>query len=336
MPHTIDCPTQLIHPEAQPPVQSKDLAAGHDIRCVGGCEGINEELWDEVQRAEWAAFGERGYVDLRPGDGFLFRTGFAQAIDDDYCCLLWDRSGMGGVKMIHRCAGVIDPDYRGEWFVRLVNLSTETHRVNVGDKIIQGVYQERVVANCPIVDSLDDTDRGEGGFGSTDEEDEDFDSSTDLDDSVNGSASASEGDTVDRLPDHLLIQQEPVAVTEEDFPETTNEPLDSTGASESAPQEEATMADPVAPPPIEEVKVPDTAPEAPAGYRYGRVVVYDGRNAPHAMAGMRDRQTGSAVEWIKRDAEFFPNGTPEIVPETLRSVPGRQAVAFNPLVPTEG
>ena len=170
MPHTIDCPTQLIHPEAQPPVQSKDLAAGHDIRCVGGCEGINEELWDEVQRAEWAAFGERGYVDLRPGDGFLFRTGFAQAIDDDYCCLLWDRSGMGGVKMIHRCAGVIDPDYRGNIGVVLFNHASDDLLVRRHDRIAQLILERFEVArDVRVFDRPPPTDthRGAGGFGST-------------------------------------------------------------------------------------------------------------------------------------------------------------------------
>lgn len=323
----ITCPTKLLHPDAQPPVQSKDLAAGHDIRCVGGLQGLSSELWDEIQRAEWAAFGERGYVDLKPGDAFLFRTGFAQAIEEDYCCLLWDRSGMGGVKIIHRCAGVIDPDYRGEWFVRLVNHSTETHRIKVGEKIVQGVYQKRVVAACPIVTDLDETERGEGGFGSTD---------------TPGSEGVEPGSLVDTLPDHLLSTQAPAPVVDEDDAPTPNHPVDSVGASASAQlddtdviTDDVLLPDPPEPV-VDEVTVPDDAPPAPAGWKYGRVVVYDGRNSPHAMACMRDRQYASAIEWITRDREFFPNGAPQIIPETLRSVPGRQAVAFNPLIPTEG
>ena len=123
--------------------------------------------FDEHQVAEWRQMEERGYIDIFPGTGALLRTGFAQAIDPDYVCLLWDRSSMGGGKMVHRFAGVIDSDYRGEWFVRLFNHSTKPYRIAPGDKIVQGIYQLRTEAECPIVDSLPASGRGTGGFGST-------------------------------------------------------------------------------------------------------------------------------------------------------------------------
>lgn len=162
------CPTQLLHPAAKPPIASGEFAMGHDICCVGGLDGLeNPDKWSSGQRYEWQRLGELNYTVLDPGRGFLFRTGFKQAIQPGWGCLLWDRSGMGGSKLIHRLAGVIDEDYRGEWFVRLINLSQVPQTINVGDKIIQGVYQERVRALCPLVESLEETERGTKGFGST-------------------------------------------------------------------------------------------------------------------------------------------------------------------------
>ncbi len=167
----IVCPTKLLHPEARVPLHGSARAAGFDIYCVGGREGLDETKWDAVQIRAWEQFGERGQVVLAPGQSFLFRTGFQQAIQEGYVCLFWDRSGMGGKRCIHRLAGVIDDDYRGEWFVRLVNLSNEDQTIKVGDKIVQGIYQERIAAVFPIVpagDDLPSTARGDGGFGSTD------------------------------------------------------------------------------------------------------------------------------------------------------------------------
>lgn len=164
----IVCPTQLLHPEAQAPFASEVAAMGHDITTVAGLEGLeNENSWDAEQLDAWEKFGLTKELAIRPNDSFLFRTGFKQAINPGWGCLFWDRSGMGGKKLIHRFAGVIDESYRGEWFVRLFNHSTQTHIIKPGDKIVQGVYQRRVRAICPIVQSLDATERGTGGFGST-------------------------------------------------------------------------------------------------------------------------------------------------------------------------
>lgn len=167
----IICPTVLIHPEAKAPVRSEDEAMGHDICCVAGVEHLQEpEKWPPNQLKAWEKMGKDGYVVLQPGASFLFRTGFLQAIEPGYGCLLWDRSGMGAVKVIGRLAGVIDETYRGEWMVRLVNFSQDTVTIKVGDKIVQGVYQERVAAQCPTIpfEKLPPSSRGTAGFGSSD------------------------------------------------------------------------------------------------------------------------------------------------------------------------
>lgn len=170
----INCPTKLIHPEAKVPSRGSKLAAGYDICCVAGLDGMSEEALENAARIfgsaivdYWDVFKMAGMVTLQPQRSFVFRTGFAQAIPDDYCCKLWDRSGMGGAKKVARLAGLIDPDYRGEWYVCLVNHSLVPVEIRPGDKIVQGIYQLRTEATFPLVTELPTTDRGEAGFGST-------------------------------------------------------------------------------------------------------------------------------------------------------------------------
>jgi dUTP pyrophosphatase len=72
-----------------------------------------------------------------------------------------------GVKGVHRHAGVIDSGYRGHIKVCLHNTSRDTYHVEYGDRIAQILLQQAPEFNLEEVDSLDDTERGEGGFGST-------------------------------------------------------------------------------------------------------------------------------------------------------------------------
>jgi len=105
---------------------------------------------------------------LEPGECFIFHTGLAASIEEGYCVVLFDRSGMGAKKNIHRLAGVIDSDYRGEWLVCLVNLSENSHVIHAGDNIIQGLVLPVPELSIIEVDSLDETERGSKGFGSSD------------------------------------------------------------------------------------------------------------------------------------------------------------------------
>ena len=329
----ITCPTQLIHPDAKAPARGSAKAAGHDICCVAGVHAINPDKWDGDQRAEWSAMEERGYVDLYPGQGFLFRTGFMQAIATDHVCVFWDRSSMGGKKMVHRLAGVIDEDYRGEWFVRLVNHSDDLIRVKVGDKIVQGVYQERIEAECPVVDSLEETERGDGGFGSTDQPPQ---PSVQPAPQVVQVADAVEPLTPAAAPIAPEVDADVEITTDRssDAAGLTFEDADPASFDGGPTREDLNPLAPVsltAQDVVEEV--PEEAPPAPEGFTYGPVTVYDGNSAGNALSCMRDRQYAAAIDWITRDREFYPNGAPEIAPETLRTVAGRIAVAYNPLVP---
>ena len=103
---------------------------------------------------------------LQPGERHMYTTGISCAIPDGYVALLWDRSGLGS-KGIHRFAGVIDSGYRGEWKVIIWNSTNEPFEIQAGDKIIQCIIQKFEPAEITEVDSLQESDRGEKGFGSS-------------------------------------------------------------------------------------------------------------------------------------------------------------------------
>jgi len=92
--------------------------------------------------------------------------GIATAIPPHHSALFWDRSGMGA-KGIHVFGGVVDEDYRGEWCVLLYNSRLDSYEIKAGDRVAQFLIQ--AVEDFPVVevDTLDDTERGEGAFSST-------------------------------------------------------------------------------------------------------------------------------------------------------------------------
>ena len=81
--------------------------------------------------------------------------------------LLKDRSGMAAKHNIHVLAGVIDSDYRGEWFVCLYNLGNKPYIVKAGHRVCQGIFVPVPIVRMEEVYYLEGTERGEGGFGST-------------------------------------------------------------------------------------------------------------------------------------------------------------------------
>jgi dUTP pyrophosphatase len=103
---------------------------------------------------------------LKGGEARAISTGIQVAIPDGYVGLIWDKSGIS-LQNIHRLAGVIDSGYRGEIRVVMTNLSTEAFSIEKGMKIAQMLIQP--IVKVKVVDSevLDETTRGEDGFGST-------------------------------------------------------------------------------------------------------------------------------------------------------------------------
>ena len=103
------------------------------------------------------------------GTDRVFCLGFAASIPQGYAGLLLPRSGVGsryGLELNNTC-GVIDADYRGEWMASLRTKSGLITTWEKGDRVIQCVVVPTYSITPVLVDELDSTERGEGGFGSS-------------------------------------------------------------------------------------------------------------------------------------------------------------------------
>lgn len=106
-------------------------------------------------------------VTLQPGQRAAISTGISMAIPNGYVGLLWDKSGIAAKHGLKTMAGVIDSGYRGEIKIVLHNLSSNPYTFEQGAKVAQMLIQPVEQKVLQEVDSLDDTERGDGGFGST-------------------------------------------------------------------------------------------------------------------------------------------------------------------------
>lgn len=109
---------------------------------------------------------EENYV-LKPKERKGFLTGVKMEIPDGYVGLIWDKSGLVVKYGIKIMAGVIDSTYRGEITIILINLGDKEYLVEKNTKIAQMLIQKIEQAEIEIVKDLNDTQRGEGGLGST-------------------------------------------------------------------------------------------------------------------------------------------------------------------------
>ncbi|GAB6098837.1 dUTP diphosphatase [Halanaerocella petrolearia] len=106
---------------------------------------------------------------LEPGDYKLFKTGIAIALPEGYAGFVHPRSGLAlrhGITVLN-APGTIDPGYRGEIGIVLINHGQQTFQVKEGDRIAQLVVQEYEQVEWEVVNDLDDTKRGTGGYGHT-------------------------------------------------------------------------------------------------------------------------------------------------------------------------
>ena len=108
-------------------------------------------------------------VVLKPMQRMLVHTGLFMALPIGYEAQIRPRSGLAlkhGITVLNS-PGTIDADYRGELMVLLINLSDTDFTINDGERIAQMVVTQHEQPTLELVDALDETERGTGGYGHT-------------------------------------------------------------------------------------------------------------------------------------------------------------------------
>ena len=143
------------------------------------CKPLSPKLGREVPYPYYASSGAAAMdlhacldddVTIQPGQRVMIPTGLAIALPDaGYVALIFARSGLGVKHGIvpANCVGVIDSDYRGELIVPLRNFGDKPYTVQPGERIAQLVLLPVFLLPVEEVEELSQTQRGEGGFGST-------------------------------------------------------------------------------------------------------------------------------------------------------------------------
>ena len=141
------------------PEYSDKGSSGVDLRANIESIRDNKFLFD--------AFIKEDCLIINPGGRALIPTGLHVSFDNNYEIQIRDRSGLAlkqGLTVLNT-PGTIDADYRGEIGVILINLSNEVQSINPGDRIAQIVIAKHEIAELIETNTLDETERGEGGFG---------------------------------------------------------------------------------------------------------------------------------------------------------------------------
>ena len=135
-----------LHPDAKLPTYGSDAAVGADLYAC-------------LEPA----------VTIQPGEIFWVPTGIALEVPAGCAGLVYARSSMGAKRGLAPAnkVGVIDPDYRGEIRVVLLNHSKEPQTLQPGERVAQFVITPVLTPSYDEVEELSETDRGAGGFGST-------------------------------------------------------------------------------------------------------------------------------------------------------------------------
>ena len=141
-----DVKVKLLKPGAKMPVYGTEFSAGADL-----CACLEKP------------------VTLEPGETRLISIGISMEIPVGYAGFVFARSGLATKRHLAPAnkVGVIDSDYRGEFFVPLRNHGPIPQTIEPGERIAQMILMPYLAANFLEAESLSDTQRGEGGFGST-------------------------------------------------------------------------------------------------------------------------------------------------------------------------
>ena len=143
-----------LYPDAILPTRGSSAAAGWDLY-AHNYNGFTDKDWTLI---------------INPGETIKIGTGIALALPDWSFGGIYPRSGLAtkqGLAPANK-VGVVDADYRGEVIVALHNHSGVPQTLHRGDRIAQLIIQPYINTELTEVDELDETDRGAGGFGSSD------------------------------------------------------------------------------------------------------------------------------------------------------------------------
>lgn len=153
---------KLVREGAQVPAYATSGSAGLD---VAACF----KFADDIKCPEGIASVVDDTLFISPGSRVLIPTGIAVALPEGTEIQVRSRSGLAlkqGLSVLN-APGTIDSDYRGEIGVILTNSSNHTQQIKSGDRIAQLVFAKVERAEFELVESLDETQRGAGGYGST-------------------------------------------------------------------------------------------------------------------------------------------------------------------------
>lgn len=137
---------QLLNDLAKVPTRGSEYAAGYDLYSANGYD-----------------------IEIAPHSTVKIGTGVAMELPEGTFGAIFARSGLATKKGLRpaNCVGVCDSDYRGEYIVPLHNDTDELMVIEAGERIAQLIIMNFNPIEFNVVDSLSDTKRGDGGFGSS-------------------------------------------------------------------------------------------------------------------------------------------------------------------------
>lgn len=108
-------------------------------------------------------------VEIKPHETVMLYSGIAFQIPRMYCGMIFARSGLSTREGLRpaTCVSLIDSDFRGNVGLPMHNDSNETRIIQPHERVAQIVFEKAIIVEFNVVDKLDETERGEGGFGST-------------------------------------------------------------------------------------------------------------------------------------------------------------------------
>lgn len=143
---TVDIPIKALYDDVTLPTRGSEYAAGYDLYCYAPSK-----------------------IKIYPHETVKVKTGISAEFPEGTFGAIFARSGLATNKGLRpaNCVGVIDSDYRGEILVPIHNDSEEVKTIEPKERIAQLILLPFVEMNFIKVDNLNETKRGEGGFGST-------------------------------------------------------------------------------------------------------------------------------------------------------------------------